>query len=233
MKKGYLLATATSAALAPLGAQAADLPARAPMYAVPVPAIDWTGWYLGVSAGAAWTQAHNDNFYINTGSTTNSTAFIGGGQIGHNWQNGNFVYGWEVDGSWLSGAAKASLPNTYAGFSAENKINWLVTVRGRMGLAVGNTLAYATGGLAVGGVKNTIVLDTGAFGTKSESKTRVGFAVGGGIEHMLTRNWTVGLEGMFVDLGRSTFTSSAGNGFYTTKFSNQAVIARMKLNYKW
>jgi outer membrane immunogenic protein len=232
MKKGYLLATATSAALAPLGAQAADLPAKAPMYALPVPAIDWTGWYLGVSAGAAWTQAHNDNFYINTGSTTNSTAFIGGGQIGHNWQNGNFVYGWEVDGSWLSGAAKASLPNTYAGFSAENKINWLMTARARMGLAVGNTMAYATGGLAVGGVKNTIVLDTGAFGTKSESKTRVGFAVGGGIEHMLTRNWTVGLEGMFVDLGRSTITPG-GNGFYTTKFSNQAVTARMKLNYKW
>jgi outer membrane immunogenic protein len=54
MKKGYLLATATSAALAPFGAHAADLPiAKAPVAVAPPPAM-WAGWYIGLNAGGAW-----------------------------------------------------------------------------------------------------------------------------------------------------------------------------------
>jgi len=47
---------------------------------------------------------------------------------------------------------------------------------------------------------------------------------------MLNRNWTIGLEGLFVDLGSSSVTSFSSK---TTKFQNQAVIGRVKLNYKF
>jgi opacity protein-like surface antigen len=57
----------------------------------------------------------------------------------------------------------------------------------------------------------------------------VGWTVGGGVEHMLNRNWTIGLEGLFVDLGRSTLNVKTSN----LRFSNQAVIGRLKLNYKF
>ena len=231
MNKGYLLATAASAALAPIGAQAADLPTKTPM--ITVPAVSWAGWYAGLHAGAAWQQAHNSNEYNSALGNTTATSFIGGGQIGYNWQNGNLVYGFEVDGSWLSGKGT----NSYSTFATvENQINWLATARGRMGLAVGNTMAYATGGLAFGGVKNAIVVIGGnPWSTKSESKTRVGFAIGGGVEHMVNRNWTVGLEALFVDLGRSSITTPVPftGGSVTNQFSNQAVIARMKMNYKF
>ena len=228
-KKGFLLATAATgaAAFAP-GAMAADLPTKAPAPLVVPPAASWAGWYIGLHAGVNWQQGHNTPS-ANYGATltTSSTGFIGGGQIGYNWQSGNFVFGIEADGSWLSG--KGSVGNgTF--YSASNQIRWLATVRPRFGLAVGNTMGYVTGGVAFGGVKNTYINDPFPNGIKSESKTRVGWTVGGGIEHMWTRNVTIALEGLFVDLGRSTVNLPNNK---TTKFSNQAVIGRLKLNYKW
>jgi len=230
--KGFLLATIAGAAFAPV-AQAADMPVarKAPGYVDP-PA-SWAGWYIGGHIGANWQQAHNDNTYAAYHATSTGTGFIGGGQLGFNWQRGSFVFGIEADGSWLSGGG--NVPQDGNGYSASNKVRWLATVRPRFGLAVGDTMVYATAGVAFGGVRNSNTLDaTGTFGTKSESKTRVGWAAGGGIEHMLNRNWTIGLEVLFVDLGRSSVTlPSAGATPKTTKFSNQLAIARFKLNYKW
>jgi outer membrane immunogenic protein len=224
--KGFLLATAAgSVAAASGGAQAADLAYKAAV--MPAPAASWEGWYIGLHAGAAWQQGHANGQpdYASLSQTT-TTSFIGGGQIGHNWQHGNFVYGFEADISGLTGEGRVD--NGSKGVLAQ-KIKWLSTVRGRAGLAVGDTMAYVTGGIAFGGVSNTF--NPGfAPGIKSESKTRVGWTVGGGVEHMIDRNWTVGLEGLFVDLGRSTVTIAP---FKTTTFSNQAVIGRLKVNYKF
>jgi outer membrane immunogenic protein len=191
------------------GAQAADMPIKAPRY-VDQPA-SWAGWYIGANVGAAWQQAQS----LEYGNSFSKTSFIGGGQIGYNWQHGNFVFGLEGDISGLAGKNKV-----YDGFSSS--IRWLSTVRARFGLAVGDTMAYTTAGVAFGGVKHEI-------SPYSSTKTSVGWAAGGGVEHMLNRNWTIGLEGLFVDLGRSNLDTKAGR----FRFSNQAFISRLKLNYKF
>jgi outer membrane immunogenic protein len=232
-KKGLLVATSAgfAAAVVP-GAQAADMPIKAPRYVEP--AANWEGWYVGVHAGAAWqqTQTATDEFGDFFGASSFSkTGFIGGGQIGYNWQHGNFVFGLEGDISGLSGKNSGTPGFNFDSYtSLQSQIRWLSTVRGRFGLAVGDTMAYATAGVAIGGVKNTVNL----FGNTpySSSKTKAGWTVGGGIEHMLSRNWTIGLEGLFVDLGK-TSVSSGFNLAKTTKFSNQAIIGRVKLNYKF
>jgi outer membrane immunogenic protein len=214
-KKGFLIATSAgfaAAAAAMPGAQAADMPIKAPRYVEP--AAGWAGWYIGANVGAAWQQTQ-ENAY---GLSFSKTAFIGGGQLGYNWQHGNFVFGLEGDISGLSGK------NDSANYGASSQIRWLSTVRSRFGLAVGDTMAYATAGVAFGGVKNSIF-----DGEYSSSKTKVGWTVGGGIEHMLNRNWTIGLEGLFVDLGRSNLNTKIGR----FQFSNQSVIGRLKLNYKF
>ncbi len=243
--KGYLLATASSVAAvaAAGGAQAADMPLKArPMQA---PAASWAGWYIGLNAGANWQNSANSFGYVGSGSLpgsthAKSTGFIGGGQIGYNWQNGNFVYGLEGDISGLTGHSSASVPVRF-GFAPKafsNKITWLSTVRGRLGvLASPDTMLYATGGLAVGGVKNAFQGSAAPFicCNKSVSQTRVGWTAGGGVEHMLAgSHWTVGLEGLFVDLGRSSATAIGIHGAAkTAKFSNRAAIGRLKLNYKF
>jgi outer membrane immunogenic protein len=228
---GFLLATAGGVAVSS-GAQAADLPLkaiRAPAY---VPAASWAGPYIGVHVGAAWQQAQVRDSYDNGTATDNG--IMGGGQAGYNWQDGNFVYGIEVDGSGLDGSPDNTFfADPYHGNDVQrSKIEWLVTLRGRMGLAVGNTMAYATGGLAIGGVKTEFGLDGSCTHCNivSNNDTRVGWVVGGGIEHMFNPNWTVGLEGLFVDLGDQTLSGTKSSPF---KVSNQAVIGRFKANYKW
>jgi outer membrane immunogenic protein len=237
-KKGFLIATSAGfAAAAMSGAQAADMPIKAPRYVEP--AGNWTGWYIGAHAGAAWqkTDLTTDStlyngitgtYIPNPNASFSKTGFIGGGQIGYNWQHGNFVFGVEGDISGLSGRASTSFDSGYTTGTYSSKIRWLSTVRGRFGLAVGDTMAYMTAGVAFGGVRNSATIDY-LETTYSSSKTKTGWTVGGGVEHMLSRNWTVGLEGLFVDLGNSRIDTDIGQ----FQFANQAIIGRLKLNYKF
>src|SRR5580704_16293316 len=102
-----LLVGAGAVSLLAGAALAADLPSRkgppiAPVY-IP-PAFSWTGFYVGVNAGGAWTNGNNNNnnnglfpfvgaipvgtfipaVVSNRGS--NSSGFIGGVQAGYNYQ---------------------------------------------------------------------------------------------------------------------------------------------------
>ena len=231
--KGFLLATAGGLATA-TGAQAADLPLKA----APIAAPSWTGWYFGGHLGAAWQQTHAGyaGTYYNMSATRSS--LIGGAQLGYNWQKGNFVYGVEADISGLSNGPRHRAYTASKGDSLQSDIRWLATFRGRMGLAVNDTMAYVTGGLAVASVKNTfaphgVAPTTGnpAFTTKSGTKTKWGWTIGGGIEHMWTRNWTIALEGLFVDLGKNEVCNVDCSK--VAHFYNQAIIGRFKMNYKF
>ncbi len=210
-------------------------------------AISWAGWYVGLNAGVASERMTADPvspyapFVVGNGAPTslNSASFIGGGQIGYNWQNGIYVYGLEADFSGLSGGHSNFLPAGVAsdGAGVSSRISWLSTVRGRAGVTVNNnSLVYVTGGVAFGGVKNAFNFgDTSApdfVNNKSVSKTRVGWTVGGGFEHMLTSHWIVGLEGLWVDLGKSTYTINIQTT-KTTTFNNRAAIGRLKLDYRF
>src|SRR5262249_39224872 len=181
-----------AAAAAVPAAQAADMPIKAPRYIEP--AASWAGWYIGANAGAAWLHTDANISYLNRGARDNNTfsktGFIGGGQIGYNWQHGNFVFGLEGDFSGLSAKNTGDRQNL-TGYQYSSRINWLSTVRSRFGLAVGDTMAYMTAGVAFGDVKVTVNADNG---DNTSSKTKTGWTVGGGVEHMLSRNWTIGLE---------------------------------------
>src|SRR3954470_8439400 len=81
------------------GAFAADLPSRrapAPMIAA-VPLFTWTGFYVGVNAGYGWNN--NDHTVVTPAGTVlavtgqDDGGFVGGAQVGYNYQFGSFVVG--------------------------------------------------------------------------------------------------------------------------------------------
>jgi outer membrane immunogenic protein len=160
-KKGFLIATSAgfAAAAAMPGAQAADMPVKAPRYIEQPPS--WAGWYIGGNVGGIWQQnsastSCNFSCYENVGlardpNTFSKSGFIGGGQIGYNWQHGNFVFGIEGDISGVSNKNTGERQKA-TGYQYSSRISWLSTVRGRFGLAVGDTMAYMTAGVAFGGV---------------------------------------------------------------------------------
>jgi outer membrane immunogenic protein len=176
-----IAATALIAAGA-VAAQAADLPTtKAPPAPVFVPPpFTWTGFYVGVNAGAVWNMGSNSTSlawptalgtnwlgtYYPSGFNNSNTGFIGGGQAGYNWQTGAFVLGVETDfdGTTMNrtfnytSAPFAPIVTPYPGdtlyVNAKANLDWLGTTRARLGFVAtpdNRLMIYATGGVAYGG----------------------------------------------------------------------------------
>jgi outer membrane immunogenic protein len=125
------------------------LPPPLPMPVVQV--FSWTGFYIGGNAGWGWTNG-SGTFTTALGAdpfTVSSNGFLGGAQLGYNWQTGPFVLGAEADfqGTTASGSLNASAGPT---ISATAKTPWFGTVRGRVGYAMDRILLYATAGTVYG-----------------------------------------------------------------------------------
>jgi outer membrane immunogenic protein len=171
-------------------ASAADLAARPYTKAPPLsPAINWSGFYIGAMGGYAFDSSNGGGF--------------GGGTVGYNWQAGQFVFGLEVD------AAGASIKDSQAGFigivpvTAEDKIDALGSVTGRLGVAANAALFYAKGGYAWANNKLSVTLP-GV--TSSDSHVHSGYTIGGGVEYMFAPNWSAKAEYMFTHLEGQTYT---------------------------
>ena len=172
----------------------------------------WSGFYLGGHVGYGWSDFDGNMIYTDatkgdgfdaSGQTIKAQGEIAGGQIGFNWQTGSIVWGIEADASWSRIEGDKQLlpyPNGYPkngspAWEFSTNIDWLATVRGRVGYASGRTLIYATAGVAFAGVETNLdVVGKGydAYGSKSENL--VGWTVGGGVEWMLAQNWTFRAE---------------------------------------
>jgi outer membrane immunogenic protein len=232
--KILLLAGASSLALVHAAA-AADKPVtKAP----PPIAANWTGPYAGLNIGYARHRANFEEesvgsilFALNPTVSLTQTGLTAGGQIGYNWQVQNYVYGLEADFNWVGGSDRIN-PTPF--ISASTKLDWFSTLRVRAGFVI-NPLFYVTGGLAIGHVKNTwdnSVVSATQTDFVSE-KTRIGYALGGGIEHMFASNLTGRIEVLYVNFGRYTQSSSVTTITYTSEFRNAAIIARGAFNLKW
>lgn len=261
--KRLLLAAAIAAGI--IGsAQATDLPVKAPVYKAPAVAVppSWTGWYAGINAGYGFSSVSNTfNLDPPTGlpiDTINASnhlnGFIGGGQIGYNYQitPNSWVAGIEADLQYTNFKGSDSIGGTLPAqfrpggqfvYTQDQRVDWFATVRGRFGWTPGDHtfLFYATGGLAVGGLKasDSLTLFGGgptAIWSGESSRTRAGWTVGGGVEARLAQNWTAKVEYLYYDLGHLTVTANSipVTGIVgTTDFEFRGNIVRAGLNYRF
>lgn len=280
--RNFAIAFAAALAISTGSASAADIAAR-PYTKAPAPVIvaPWAGWYVGLNAGGAWGEGSPSfsNPFTTAGNlfavcgvpagaaapvpvggdlSTNcgrGSSFIGGAQVGYNFQSGAWVFGLEADGAWQElinrsftrfGANGANPMGGIANDTAylRSEMNALGTFRGRIGYAPSNWLIYATGGLAFGDVKNSVfeILSPGnACLTPADCRrstnegVRAGWAVGAGAEWLFAPNWSIGAEYLYVDLGRTTITATPTVGFFSntsvSTFDNTEHVFRAKLNY--
>lgn len=215
-----LLATTGFVAIATATASAADLPRR-PVYKAPPAPIaqiyDWTGFYIGGHLGGAWSS--EEATLVGTGSTAglDPSGFLAGGQIGVNWQNGNWVLGIEGDLSWTN----ADGSSTLAGNTIRSDHNWYATATGRIGYAWNNWLAYVKGGAAWMDADYSLVGITA-------SDTRTGWTVGTGLEWGVAPNWSAKVEYNYMDFGTDRFALPA-----STDIDTQVHAVKFGLNYRF
>ncbi len=248
IKSSIVMAAAAGSAFAP-NAQAADMPVKGPRVS-PAPAWSWTGFYVGAHLGYAWQKNATSGTYEDGGDlfpfnhSSNPKGFLGGAQIGYNWQSGKFVFGVETDITGIGGnkAAVSSLntPDEVV-VTSNNRIKWVGTARGRLGVTVGpRTMVYGTGGLAYGRVKqdhSEFSADGPDLATWNSGKTKTGYAAGGGIEHAVRDNVTLRLEGLHVDLGDTTLatnnTGTCDTFCHPVTFKNKATMVRAGVNVRF
>jgi outer membrane immunogenic protein len=250
-----------AASVSAMSVFAADLATRAPVYKAPVaPAFSWTGCYIGANAGGSsaktdsgeglggsWLTEANEPIAAveaNGSSHLSMNGFTGGGQIGCNWQTGQFVLGIEADGEYLGlkGSAFAVDNNLGVTNNASISSHWLLTARPRAGFVVGQALVYATGGLAVGNLsfsdtQTYLLSQTSAAG--SISSTKAGWTVGGGVEYAFDNHWIAGVEYLYADLGSASFGTTIQPPFPGLNFTNafsanlKENLVRARLSYKF
>ena len=244
-KIGVLLSGVAIAAITASSVLAADLPRRTAPPVAPyiVPIFTWTGFYLGLNAGAAFNDSRTQNSAFFNGYNQNGTSFTGGGQAGYNYQMGQFVLGLETDINYLGKTTNNN--NSFGSYgNNNNRDGYFGTVRGRIGFALDRALFYGTGGLAYGRTNmQSAFVGPDAFGTprafysynNNNDRTKIGYAVGGGIEYALTNNWSIKGEYLYVDLGRSNNAYfDAGTGLsFTSNAQNRNHIARAGVNYRF
>lgn len=254
-------------ALLSVPAAAADMPMKAPaVQAPPVAVYNWTGFYIGGHAGYGWGDAAShidwsDPVFAGGPSppaipadySKNTSGFIGGGQIGWNYQTGNLVVGVEADLSYANFKDDISLGGLLANFngasftySESQRLRWFGTTRARIGFTpVSNWLIYATGGFAFGKVNAethlTFIDNLGVTSAQyhgAASTTKSGWTIGGGAETALVgSNWTAKLEYLYYDLGTVEVLGVQTPLLSTLVTVNdqdvRGHIVRLGLNYKF
>jgi outer membrane immunogenic protein len=247
-------------------AGAADVPARAPAgmpaKAPAAPAYNWTGCYVGANTGAAaagsdFTSTVSPGTHLvnaadlaavaaaGTGSA-NDSRFIGGGQLGCNWQTGTLVFGVEGDLDSFSTRSTSTVNGTLTttdAFTITNavKTNWLGTVRPRVGVAADRSLAYVTGGVAFTNFSYAqTYADTlsAAAGGSSASSNATGWTVGGGWETAWEHNWIFRAEYLFAkfrSIGASGAILDTARGSNALRGSADLTVQvlRAGMNYKF
>jgi outer membrane immunogenic protein len=167
---------------------------------------DWSGLHVGVHAGYGSVKTGG----IYAGNRVNpltdnpaairlenfeNAGLIGGAGVGFDWQFGSMVVGVKADISatdWDDLFTDLQIPEQPAQTLALD-IDYLATLRGRVGFAAGNTLFYLTGGVGfLGGEFQDVT-----FPAKKDFSAGGG-VVGGGIEWGIAPNFSLTAEGLYL-----------------------------------
>jgi outer membrane immunogenic protein len=258
---GLAFASAISLAFGGLGAASAADMAPAPRYTkAPPPAVvvyNWSGCYIGGNVGGGW--AHTDQTQIakvgdpaiippnNFGSSDGSNV-IGGAQVGCDYQfAGNWVVG--VQGMFDFGNINSQhvVPTAFVGFpvgsfTSVNTTKDIFTATARIGyLFAPQVLGYVKGGAAWARVDHIFngsvpapFLSESALGVD-----RQGWTVGGGVEWMFARGWSVFGEYNYMDFGTKDIAFVSGPAtvglpdVVRTRYTTQTALVGFNYKFNW
>ena len=234
------------------------------------PTHDWTGIYVGIEGGggagsskasSACVDPAGNVFFDNsvdcadsiasgalpTSFAANLKGAIGGAEAGYNTQIDRWVFGVEADIS-KSGlkSSDVQVPSALVLGGLQETVgvfqdlNWLATLRGRVGYATGDILVYATGGLAAGEVDAGYALledQSGGFALDARSRKAVGWTAGAGAE-MAFGAWSLKGEVLHYDLGKQKLSAEfniPGDGpkgtVFNTEVETSGNLIRLGLDY--
>jgi outer membrane immunogenic protein len=171
--------------------------------------FSWTGCFAGVHAGGAF---NNDK--IRSSGDFSSAGFIGGGQIGCDYQFASvWVVGVDGRAAWSGLNSKTPGTGIAAGlifptqFTVRN--DFLASATARVGYSfVGGWLAYARGGVAWTRETADIVFTPPLLGFAVDPRattTQIGWTAGIGLDWAFAPHWSTNVEYDFYNFGGNDF----------------------------
>lgn len=229
-------------ALFAVPAIAADMPVKAASPAAVV--YSWTGFYIGGHAGYAWGNTTATDIVASNGACwascgrrwrTEHDGFVGGGQVGYNWQVGQAVLGVEADFGTLGGRHSGIYP-LITTTTVDTRGGFYSTARGRVGGLVWDSrlLMYGTAGWIGANLRSNINQNTGVLINTSNTGFRSGYTVGGGAEYAFTPAWSFKGEVLFYAFPDKQVggVCCGGGVIQFFKIKEEGVMARVGLNYR-
>lgn len=177
----------------------ASVPEETPMAPESMAVRDWSGLYFGFALATprgdnSWRQA-SDGLELVPGPWDGEAMML---SLGRDWQSDRLTYGAQVS----VGNGDFSASPTNAAFiscsACASRLSDLITLRGRLGLATGQFLVFATGGVARANFTATNV-----FGLQSvREATMTGWTAGLGVERMIGDNLSLSVSYDYLDFGK-------------------------------
>lgn len=201
-------------------------------------ADDWSGWHVGGHLG--YSSNDLSGLYDTAGSTpyadfskAEESGAAYGLQGGYDWQNGNIVYGVEVNYTKtnLDGETNIDGEGDYERFDTEKY--W--SISGRIGTLVNDkTLIYATAGVAR--VYNELEVELNdQDGNNNRSYHETAALLGAGVEYAYSKNWSIRGEALYINLDKEdNDLTDLDDGDSGDSISIGAVkVLKIGLNYRF
>jgi high affinity Mn2+ porin len=208
--------------------------------AMPVMAADpvqpGSGFYVGGNVGYGFGTANATLGDLNSGpagGTSQYGAMFAGAQAGYDlYLPSRLMLGVELDASFTGYqdfaqvlAYRATSPG-----NANEQLEYLATARARIGYGFGSWTPYVTGGLAWASTRYSRTDVTTGFEDATAGRLRVGYTVGAGVDHALSKQWSARFEYLYTNLGSNSFQFGSG-----ARYDSQYDLHRFRLglNYRF
>ena len=206
-----------------------------PLKAPPIANYDWSGFYVGGHVG--YSRGNGYDTLSDPGPSAADSSFgslFGGMQFGYNYLHpSRLLVGIEGDISFPNYLDDGIVSARTTPFSAvTEKLDFVSTVRGRVGYTLDHWLFYATGGFAWSQAR--FLEDSNSTGNEDKIlRMRIGWALGAGAELAIAPGWTARLEYLYDRLGKAGSTFPSGTGYESTTVDLNSVRVGLNRKLDW
>jgi high affinity Mn2+ porin len=192
----------------------------------------WTGFYAGGHVGYGRGRASTTlSDPAPSGASNSFGSLFGGAQFGYNYLwTPRILLGVEADISFPNylSADDVAASRTTATTDVARKIDYIATLRGRLGYVFGRSMIYGTGGLAW--TQARFEQRPGVSDDQNEIlRMATGWTAGAGTEVAIAPRWSTKLEYLYTRFGSTNVTFPSG-ARYESSFDIHTV--RLGLNWK-
>ncbi|HTE36337.1 MAG TPA: outer membrane beta-barrel protein, partial [Reyranella sp.] len=175
----------------------------------PVPAAATDGFYVGGHVGYLFGNATatlgDPVGQATAGGSSSIGQLFGGVQAGYQTTlaASRWRVGLELDLSFMDTRDFARVLSTRSTptATADEQLEYLGTIRGRLGYSFGDWTPFVTGGLAFASTRWGRIDHNTGNEDATPGQWRMGWVVGGGVDYALDKRWTARLEYLYTQLG--------------------------------